>query len=121
MTNLLLEYVWLDGYETANLRSKVKVLPFEKNGAPEVSDCPQWNFDGSSTKQAPGHASECMLQPVRVYPFKENHYLVLCEVMKEDGTPVDGNNRANLRQHQAAFEQGGYWWGFEQEYFITKD
>ena len=121
MTHLLLEYIWLDGYKTPNLRSKVKVLPFEKGGAPEVSDCPLWNFDGSSTKQAPGNASECILQPARVYEWKENHYLVLCEVTQEDGTPIDGNHRAGLREQQAVCEKAGYWWGFEQEYFITKD
>jgi glutamine synthetase len=29
--------------------------------------------------------------------------------------------RAELRKQQNTFEPGGYWWGFEQEYFITKD
>ena len=46
-----LEYVWLDGYETPNVRSKTKVF---KNNSETVSldECKDWSFDGSSTKQA---------------------------------------------------------------------
>ena len=57
-----LEYIWLDGYEPEpNLRSKVKVIdaPVKMVGdkefhGVEVKDCPDWSFDGSSTKQAEG-------------------------------------------------------------------
>ena len=31
------------------------------------------------------------------------------------------NKRALLRKHTDAFQQAKFWWGFEQEYFITKD
>ena len=121
MKKVLLEYVWLDGYRTPNLRSKVKVLDFDKKGAPEVADCPLWEFDGSSTQQAPGNESECILQPVRVYQWSENHYFVLSEVLSNDATPHPSNRRADLRKLQKTFEKSEYWWGFEQEYFITKD
>ena len=40
-----LEYVWLDGYTPANLRSKVKTVDFYDGDSP-----PEWSFDGSSTK-----------------------------------------------------------------------
>ena len=46
-------------------------------------ELPIWNFDGSSTGQAPGTDSEVMLKPVRIFPdpFRGNpHKLVLCEV-----------------------------------------
>jgi glutamine synthetase len=36
-------------------------------------------------------------------------------------TPHSSNYRAELRKHEAAFDPAKYWWGFEQEYFITKD
>ena len=121
MTKVLLEYVWLDGYLTPNMRSKVKVINHDGKKAPQVSDCPVWNFDGSSTQQAPGNESECMLQPVRTYEWTENHYLVMCEVTNSDGTPHATNRRSELRKHQATFDKAGFWWGFEQEYFITKD
>ena len=121
MAHVMLEYVWLDGYKTPNMRSKVKVLPFNKKGEPTLDDCPVWNFDGSSTMQAPGHSSECLLNPVRMYDWAENHYLVLCEVTKEGTEGTTGNQRKVLRELQSKFDAGEYWWGFEQEYFITKD
>jgi glutamine synthetase len=114
-----LEYVWLDGYETANLRSKTKVVRTNDwNGTP-----PKWNFDGSSTQQAAGKSSECLLSPVNVYgPLPgDNRYIVLCEVMNADGTPHTSNSRAKLREVLEEADSSTYWWGFEQEYFLTKD
>ena len=32
-----------------------------------VKDLPEWGFDGSSTKQAEGHFSDCILKPIAVY------------------------------------------------------
>ena len=47
------EYIWLDGYTPEpSLRSKVKVT--------DEPDAPQWSFDGSSTQQAEGGASDCL-------------------------------------------------------------
>ena len=44
------EYVWLGG-TMQDLRCKTRVL----DKAPKsVSDLPKWNYDGSSTDQAPG-------------------------------------------------------------------
>src|SRR6478609_6269795 len=52
------EYIWIDGTDpTARLRSKTKVLA-------DGADLPIWGFDGSSTNQAPGSNSDCVLQPV---------------------------------------------------------
>ena len=56
------EYIWIDGTEpTAKLRSKTKVLA-------DGADLPIWGFDGSSTNQAPGDQSDCVLQPVKSVP-----------------------------------------------------
>jgi glutamine synthetase len=121
----ILEYVWLDGYKTANLRSKIKVGNFQLGFAATetnfpVEHCPVWNFDGSSTQQAPGSASECLLQPVRTYCYDKNHFIVLCEVNNVDGTSHTSNFRANLRElHKDCEEE--FWWGFEQEYFIMEE
>ena len=61
-----LEYIWLDGYEpTQNMRSKTKVI---ENFSGKIEDCPVWSFDGSSTKQAKGGSSDCLLKPVALYP-----------------------------------------------------
>ena len=51
------EYIWIDGTEpTPLLRSKTKIL----DAVPAT--LPIWGFDGSSTNQAPGKASDCVLQ-----------------------------------------------------------
>ena len=122
MNKIILEYVWLDGYRTPNLRSKIKVMNWARN--PEEFSCcdiPEWNFDGSSTRQAPGSDSECILKPVRLYTSGWQRHLVMCEVMNPDGTPHRSNYRAKLRDALVNTEDHKFWWGFEQEYFITKD
>ena len=116
--SLLCEYVWLDGSVPRRLRSKTKVL---KNWDGDLENLPVWNFDGSSTNQAPGNNSECLLQPVRAYRLARCHYVILCEVQNCDGTPHASNTRANLRKLSSQYEPACYWWGFEQEYFIMKD
>jgi len=117
LSKAILEYVWLDGYNTPNLRSKVKVVKDWDGTAP------QWNFDGSSTNQAIGSDSECILDPVRIYTFdqKQNWHLVLCEVLNSDGTPHETNKRAELRGLQEFADANQFWWGFEQEYFLTRN
>jgi len=109
------EYIWLDGYKPeANLRSKTKVLLLDKyDGAVDV--LPDWSFDGSSTQQAEGHSSDCVLKPVRVYldPARKNGYLVMCEVYTADDKPHPSNHRALIED-----ESDNYWFGFEQEYVI---
>ena len=67
MTKYKLEYIWLDGYEPVpNLRSKTKVEEFES--MPTLEELPMWGFDGSSTRQAEGHDSDCLLKPVAAVP-----------------------------------------------------
>ena len=59
------EYIWIDGTEpTARLRSKTKVI----TGDADLASLPIWGFDGSSTNQAPGKASDCVLRPVFACP-----------------------------------------------------
>ena len=67
MAKYKLEYIWLDGYEPVpNLRGKTKVEEFDV--FPTLEELPMWGFDGSSTRQAEGSNSDCMLQPVAVFP-----------------------------------------------------
>lgn len=57
---------------------------------------PKWNFDGSSTGQAPGEDSEVILYPQAVYadPFRGgDNIMVLCDCYKPDGTPITNNTR----------------------------
>ena len=109
--NTKIEYVWLDGYAPEpNLRSKVRVTA---NPITELSDVPEWGFDGSSTNQAEGYSSDCYLKPVRLYSnYLSGTIYVLCEVMDNKGKAHQSNDRAKLKQDQ------DFWVGFEQEYFI---
>ena len=120
MEKFFLEYIWLDGYETPNLRSKIKVYELD-DAFPDVKDLPIWNFDGSSTKQAPGSKSECLLKPVRTYNDGTSKIYVLCEVLNSDHTPHKTNHRAKLLDVHRDTKKKGFWWGFEQEYFITEN
>merc|ERR1712036_152428 len=79
------------------LRNKTKTL----SKAPKnVEDLPEWNFDGSSTGQAPGDNSDVYLRPVAIYPdpFRgAPNILVITECWDPDGTP----NKYNYR-HECA-------------------
>ena len=115
--NLKFEYIWLDGSKPEpSLRSKTKILNLEQyDGNPDI--LPIWSFDGSSTQQADGHSSDCLLKAVRVYPDpqRKNAYLVMCEVLNPDGTPHASNTRASFEDNDE------YWFGFEQEYVLMEN
>ena len=116
MAKYKLEYLWLDGYKpVANLRGKSLVKDFDS--FPTLEQLPKWGFDGSSTRQAEGHSSDCVLVPVAVYPdpTKENGVLIMNEVYLPDGTPHPTNTRATIP------DDLGTWFGFEQEYFLYQD
>src|SRR5215217_6495818 len=116
MAKYKLEYIWLDGYKpTPNLRGKTLVKDFDS--FPKLEQLPLWGFDGSSTQQAEGHNSDCVLKPVAIYPDPEVHngVIVMNEVMHPDGTPHSTNARATIH------DDPDTWFGFEQEYFLYKD
>ena len=103
MSKSKLEYIWLDGYKpTQNMRSKTKV---EYNFSGKLEDCHVWSFDGSSTKQAEGGSSDCLLKPVAIYPdpARNNGYLVMTEVLNADGTPHESNGRATIEDEDNDF------------------
>jgi len=113
MSKAKLEYIWLDGYKpTQSLRSKTKIV---NDFSGKLEDCEVWCFDGSSTEQAPGGSSDCLLQPVFICgdPQRKNGYLVMCEVMSPDGKPHPTNGRATIQD-----DDNDFWFGFEQEYFL---
>ncbi len=117
MTKFKLEYLWLDGYTPVpNLRGKTQIKEFDQ--FPTLEQLPMWGFDGSSTKQAEGRSSDCVLKPVSIFPdcTRINGALVMCEVMMPDGvTPHPSNGRATI------LDDAGAWFGFEQEYFFYQD
>ncbi len=113
MSKSKLEYIWLDGYKPVqSLRSKTKVVSNYDGSLESLED---WSFDGSSTQQAEGNSSDCILRPAFVCedPLRRNAYLVMCEVLNADGTPHESNGRSTIDD-----DDNDYWFGFEQEYFL---
>ena len=112
-TKSKLEYIWLDGFEpTQSLRSKTMI---QTDFSGKLSDCKDWSFDGSSTLQAEGGSSDCVLKPVAIYPDPDriDGFLVMCEVFNADGTPHPTNGRATIDE-----DDDDFWFGYEQEYFL---
>lgn len=128
-----LEYIWIDGTTpTAKVRSKTKYVPPSRvrdqiKSQYDVRDYPEWGFDGSSTNQATGHDSDCVLRPVMgvVDPIRPSvdgteNRLVLCEVYMPDGvTPHPSNTRARLAASSANSHLPMF--GIEQEYTLMQD
>lgn len=145
---IMLEYIWLDGNNPQQLRSKTKIVDYESSlNEMDPDKYPIWSFDGSSTNQAKsgkGQNTDCLLKPVFITPdpFRKNinNKLVLCEVLNPDGTAHESNNRRSLskrindiRIHET-FESTINlsekikkpsnmnelpWFGWEQEYTLT--
>ncbi|MEM1082777.1 MAG: glutamine synthetase beta-grasp domain-containing protein [Verrucomicrobiota bacterium] len=116
MPKFKLEYIWLDGYTPVpNLRGKTQIKEFDS--FPTLEQLPDWGFDGSSTLQADGSDSDCVLKPVAIYPdsTRNNGAIVMCEVMLPNGDPHPSNTRSTILDDPDA------WFGFEQEYFIVED
>src|SRR5271155_518297 len=107
------EYIWIDGTEPSPLlRSKTKIVEDGK-------EPPIWGFDGSSTNQAEGSDSDCVLQPVFVCPDPlrgENDKLVMCEVLLTDMTPHPTNTRRACAEAAEKYKSFEPWFGIEQEY-----
>ena len=109
------EYIWIDGTEPSpSLRSKTRVLA-------DGEDFPIWGFDGSSTNQAPGENSDCVLRPA--FSCSDpitggNNKLVMCEVLLPDMSPHPTNNRAACEEVASKFEDYESWFGIEQEYTL---
>jgi glutamine synthetase len=113
MDRVRAEYLWIDGNKpTARLRSKTKIL---KPG----QEPPVWGFDGSSTQQATGDASDCVLNPVWTCPDpirKGDNIIVMCEVLNTDMTPHVSNTRAACADASERHADQEMIYGLEQEY-----
>jgi glutamine synthetase len=116
------EYLWIDGSEpTQLLRSKTKVLP---GPVSSLEDLPIWGFDGSSTSQAPGDESDCVLKPVFYIPDPirgGDNVIVLNEVWTVDDEPHPSNTRAKTREIAEKYGHHEPWFGIEQEYTFMED
>ena len=120
-----LEYIWIDGQKpTAKMRSKTKIIDVDSTDFDviderlHIKNIPIWGFDGSSTNQAVGENSDCVLKPVKHYkdPLRDNSFLVLCEVYNVDDTPHISNTRFKLRETYEKYKEEEPMFGIEQEY-----
>ncbi|KAF0720444.1 Aste57867_321 [Aphanomyces stellatus] len=111
------EYVWIGGSGN-DLRCKTRTL----DKAPSSpADLPIWNFDGSSTGQAPGEDSEVLIKPAAIFkdPFRGGkHILVLCDCYRPDMTPIPTNTRHDAARVMKAVAAHEPWFGIEQEYTL---
>jgi glutamine synthetase len=122
------EYVWLGG-TMQDLRSKTKCLDkYPKS----PTDLPHWNYDGSSTNQAPGHDSEVLLVPRAIYkdPFRKgDNILVMCDTYEPPKPGVAGKEGVELKALPTNTRQAcdaamikakaeEPWFGIEQEYTL---
>lgn len=119
MNKIKAEYIWMDGHKpTEKLRSKTKIL---NETVKSIDDLPIWGFDGSSTMQATGNNSDCMLKPVKYIPDPirgGDNVIVLCEVFNADDTVHETNTRAKLREVAEKYKEHEAWFGIEQEYTL---
>ncbi|CAG8613591.1 7989_t:CDS:2 [Ambispora leptoticha] len=110
------EYIWIDG--DGGIRGKTTTL----DKYPEdVSELKEWNYDGSSTNQAPGDNSDVLLRPAAFFkdPFRGgNNIIVLNECWNNDGTPNRTNYRHSCAKVMDTFAEAIPWFGIEQEYTL---
>jgi glutamine synthetase len=117
------EYIWVGGSAVsgADIRSKTRTMTSKPSS---LADFPIWNFDGSSTLQAPGRDSEVYLVPVAYYPDPlhpvDGNFIVLCECVLPDGkkTPIPSNTRRKAAIAMEAAADAEPWFGIEQEYTL---
>ncbi|MEK6900266.1 MAG: glutamine synthetase [Nanoarchaeota archaeon] len=137
---VIAEYIWLDGInqEKGKLwqEARSKAMVFDAGADSEVfevKNMPPWGFDGSSTEQAAGHFSDCVLKPVRVYknPLRTipgtHSVMVLSEVYltpkEKNLTPTEphpSNTRVNLVKLVEKYNHEEFWFGLEQEYTFMR-
>lgn len=137
------EYIWIDGTNPVRkLRSKTKIVDIDDSVFPgfldDVDDSrlkvslndflPDWGFDGSSTNQADGNNSDCVLKPVKAIRDtirNDDSLLVLCEVYTLDDELNEVEHSSNTRAlARAANQDHGAekpLFGIEQEYVFLKD
>lgn len=118
---IMAEYVWVDA--DGNTRSKTRTLTPDK--AEAVENLPKWNFDGSSTNQAPGDDSEVILKPQAIFtdPFRPRsdglrNILVMCDTYTPAGEPLPTNTRAVAAAAFEGHEDEEIWFGMEQEFTL---
>ncbi|KMZ65103.1 Glutamate--ammonia ligase [Zostera marina] len=115
------DYIWI-GSEM-ELRNKSRTILDGPITDPKL--LPKWNYDGSSTGQAPGNDSEVILCPQAIFkdPFRKgNNILVMCDTYTPSGEPLPTNKRFNASKifsHPDVFKEEPMY-GLEQEFTLLQ-
>ncbi|KAH7842796.1 hypothetical protein Vadar_009373 [Vaccinium darrowii] len=118
---IIAEYIWIGG-SGIDLRSKSRTI---SKPVKHPSELPKWNYDGSSTGQAPGEDSEVILYPQAIFkdPFRGgNNILVICDTYTPAGEPIPTNKRykaAEIFSKKKVIDEVP-WYGIEQEYTLLQ-
>ncbi|MQL41415.1 hypothetical protein EI012_26260, partial [Escherichia coli] len=118
---IIAEYIWIGG-SGMDLRSKARTL---SGPVSDPSKLPKWNYDGSSTGQAPGEDSEVILYPQAIFrdPFRRGkNIIVICDAYTPAGEPIPTNKRHNAAKifsHPEVVTEEP-WYGIEQEYNLLQ-
>lgn len=110
------EYIWMDA--EGDVRSKCRTVSSKKAALDQL---PNWNYDGSSTDQAPGEDSEVIIKPVAVFkdPFRGgDNILVMTDTYTPGGTALPTNSRAPAKDIFDSRPGQDPWFGLEQEYTL---
>ena len=126
MDNLIVvcEYLWIGG--EGEHRSKTRVCKIAEVYLYGNLIIPDWNYDGSSTKQATSDGNtEVVLKPHSIYidPFRKVSktvcYIVLCDTYTTDGIYLPTNYRYDANKLFNTKLDEVPWFGIEQEYFLV--
>ncbi|GFZ14077.1 glutamine synthetase 2 [Actinidia rufa] len=109
---IIAEYIWIGG-SGIDLRSKSRTIskPVE-----HPAELPKWNYDGSSTGQAPGEDSEVILYPQAIFkdPFRGGNNILVNQ------SPQNKRHRAaEIFSNQKVIDEIP-WYGIEQEYTLLQ-
>ena len=127
MRKFIAEYIWIDG--EGNLRSKARtiIIPYDNIEKLDLSIIPDWNYDGSSTKQADGKKSEIIIKPCLLMqcPFRRfttkngpSNLLVMCDTYDSEDNPSLYNYRKWANNIFNEKLDAIPWFGIEQEFFL---
>ncbi|MCD7448055.1 gamma-glutamylcysteine synthetase [Datura stramonium] len=118
---IIAEYIWIGG-SGIDMRSKSRTI---SKPVKHPSELPKWNYDGSSTGQAPGEDSEVIIYPQAIFkdPFRGgNNILVICDAYTPAGEPIPTNKRHKAAQifSDPKVVSEVPWFGIEQEYTLLQ-
>lgn len=110
------EYVWLDGPVLhSKIKATIDATPPEWFAVVDDTQPPSQMTKNTPQKHNLPY-SDCFLVPVQTYnnPTSPDH-LVLCQVQNHDHLP----HASNTREAAARIVTDEWWFGFEQEYYLT--